>query len=165
MCAQGLTWYSNAAFTPRLFLPPIQMSLRMPPDTSATFGPHPSGSLRPENKRDGFRYFPLGQLIRTKLPIETGPTPALTFQQRNEGRSPSMIFSSKIGLGVMGLFAAVIATNAPATAQQPSQKPNILFIMGDDIGWMQPSIYHQGLVRENWICPRVPSTETRGQDS
>src|SRR6478735_3629057 len=33
----------------------------------------------------------------------------------------------------------------PADAQQP-QKPNILFIMGDDIGWMQPSIYHQGLM-------------------
>ena len=27
----------------------------------------------------------------------------------------------------------------------PREKPNILFIMGDDIGWMQPSIYHQGL--------------------
>ena len=26
------------------------------------------------------------------------------------------------------------------------QKPNILFIMGDDIGWMQPSIYHRGLM-------------------
>ena len=25
----------------------------------------------------------------------------------------------------------------PATAQQPQQRPNILFIMGDDIGWMQ----------------------------
>ena len=25
-------------------------------------------------------------------------------------------------------------------------KPNILFIMGDDIGWMQPSIYHRGLM-------------------
>ena len=25
------------------------------------------------------------------------------------------------------------------------RKPNILFIMGDDIGWMQPSIYHEGL--------------------
>jgi arylsulfatase len=24
--------------------------------------------------------------------------------------------------------------------------PNILFIMGDDIGWMQPSIYHRGLM-------------------
>jgi len=25
-------------------------------------------------------------------------------------------------------------------------KPNILFIMGDDIGWMQPSVYHRGLM-------------------
>ena len=33
----------------------------------------------------------------------------------------------------------------PAFAQQ-GQKPNILFIMGDDIGWMQPSIYHGGLM-------------------
>jgi arylsulfatase len=32
---------------------------------------------------------------------------------------------------------------SPAIAQQ---KPNILFIMGDDIGWMQPSIYHRGLM-------------------
>jgi arylsulfatase A-like enzyme len=47
----------------------------------------------------------------------------------------------------LGLFAwvvvAVIAASLPAGAQQP--KPNILFIMGDDIGWMQPSIYHRGL--------------------
>ena len=34
---------------------------------------------------------------------------------------------------------------SPAAAQAPAQKPNILFIMGDDIGWMQPSIYHRGL--------------------
>ena len=26
------------------------------------------------------------------------------------------------------------------------KKPNIVFIMGDDIGWMQPSIYHRGLM-------------------
>ena len=31
-----------------------------------------------------------------------------------------------------------------ALAQE--KKPNILFIMGDDIGWMQPSIYHRGLM-------------------
>ena len=36
--------------------------------------------------------------------------------------------------------------STPAAAQQPAQKPNILFIMGDDIGWMQPSIYHRGLM-------------------
>src|SRR5215467_7652637 len=29
---------------------------------------------------------------------------------------------------------------------EQQQKPNILFIMGDDIGWMQPSIYHRGLM-------------------
>jgi arylsulfatase len=32
------------------------------------------------------------------------------------------------------------------SAQQMAAKPNILFIMGDDIGWMQPSIYHRGLM-------------------
>jgi arylsulfatase A-like enzyme len=47
-------------------------------------------------------------------------------------------------LGLLALLVAVIATSAPATAQQP--KPNILFIMGDDIGWMQPGIYHRGLM-------------------
>ncbi len=33
----------------------------------------------------------------------------------------------------------------PAMAQDTA-KPNILFIMGDDIGYMQPSIYHRGLM-------------------
>ena len=46
----------------------------------------------------------------------------------------------------MGFFTATMVINTPATAQQPSQKPNILFIMGDDIGWMQPRIYHRGLM-------------------
>jgi arylsulfatase A-like enzyme len=40
-------------------------------------------------------------------------------------------------------FAGPVST--PAAAQTPA-KPNILFIMGDDIGWMQPSIYHRGLM-------------------
>ena len=41
------------------------------------------------------------------------------------------------------------AQQTGVTAQQPNtpgRKPNILFIMGDDIGWMQPSIYHRGLM-------------------
>ena len=41
-------------------------------------------------------------------------------------------------------LAATVAGVAPAAAQE--EKPNILFIMGDDIGWMQPSIYHRGLM-------------------
>src|SRR5262249_61951121 len=43
-------------------------------------------------------------------------------------------------------FVAMTAASVPAAAQQQQQKPNILFIMGDDIGWMQPSIYHRGLM-------------------
>jgi arylsulfatase A-like enzyme len=31
-------------------------------------------------------------------------------------------------------------------APRAGKKPNILFIMGDDIGWMQPGCYHRGLM-------------------
>src|SRR5262244_1737467 len=41
-----------------------------------------------------------------------------------------------------GLLSAGKTASAQATGPR---KPNILFIMGDDIGWMQPSIYHRGL--------------------
>ena len=50
-------------------------------------------------------------------------------------------------LGALALAAAplALATAQPAEAQE-ARKPNILFIMGDDIGYMQPSIYHRGLM-------------------
>ena len=38
-----------------------------------------------------------------------------------------------------------LATSLAAIGQTSAGKPNIVFIMGDDIGWMQPSIYHRGL--------------------
>src|SRR5260370_6712216 len=43
--------------------------------------------------------------------------------------------------------------------QQQPQKPNMLFIMGDDIGWMQPSIYHQGL-----MVGETPNIDRIGQE-
>jgi arylsulfatase len=49
-------------------------------------------------------------------------------------------------LGFLAGAVAVAWNPAPTVAQQPAQKPNILFIMGDDIGLMQPSIYHRGLM-------------------
>src|SRR5436305_13437430 len=53
----------------------------------------------------------------------------------------------KRNLSYKGLFllmaaAALLGVGAPAQAQD--KKPNILFIMGDDIGWMQPGCYHRG---------------------
>ena len=56
-----------------------------------------------------------------------------------------MKITRKLWLGLFAVTAAAIVASAPAGAQQ-QQKPNILFIMGDDIGWMQPSIYHRGLM-------------------
>src|SRR6478735_6211657 len=44
---------------------------------------------------------------------------------------------------VVAVLAAIPLLAGVATAQP---KPNILFIMGDDIGWMQPSVYHRGLM-------------------
>jgi len=35
---------------------------------------------------------------------------------------------------------------SPSANPAAGSKPNILFIMGDDIGWMQPKIYHRGLM-------------------
>src|ERR1700709_638419 len=48
--------------------------------------------------------------------------------------------------GSFALTASLALIGAIATAQAADKKPNILFIMGDDIGWMQPSIYHRGLM-------------------
>jgi hypothetical protein len=48
------------------------------------------------------------------------------------------------GLSLLVATAALFGAVVPAQAQD--KKPNILFIMGDDIGWMQPSCYHRGLM-------------------
>jgi arylsulfatase len=49
----------------------------------------------------------------------------------------------KLRLALLAGVAAVTVASSQASAQQ---KPNILFIMGDDIGFMQPHIYHRGLM-------------------
>src|SRR6202021_1173783 len=51
------------------------------------------------------------------------------------------------------------ATDLPASPQTSASKPNILFIMGDDIGIMQPSIYHRGL-----MVGETPNIDRIGHD-
>jgi arylsulfatase len=58
-----------------------------------------------------------------------------------ELRKQAMSMTRNVCLGLLASFAAMTTASA-----QQQQKPNILFIMGDDIGWMQPSIYHRGLM-------------------
>jgi arylsulfatase len=51
-------------------------------------------------------------------------------------------------LGLIGLFtAAMVMATIPAAAQQQQQRrPNILVIMGDDVGWFNIGAYHQGIM-------------------
>ena len=70
-----------------------------------------------------------------------------------------MKFTRNLLLGLFAVFASVFVASAPATAQQQQQKPNILFIMGDDIGYMQPSIYHRGL-----MVGETPNIDKIGQE-
>ncbi len=41
-------------------------------------------------------------------------------------------------------FAATLG--APAVAQQQQAKPNIVVIMGDDVGWFNIGAYHRGIM-------------------
>ena len=65
-----------------------------------------------------------------------------TYPTDEQGKRFPTRTIAAIALVLTGLAAQVYAT--PVAAQET--KPNILFIMGDDIGWMQPSIYHRGLM-------------------
>ena len=49
----------------------------------------------------------------------------------------------------LGLLAGVVAMAAAGTqafAQQQQRPPNILVIMGDDVGWFNIGAYHQGMM-------------------
>jgi hypothetical protein len=51
---------------------------------------------------------------------------------------------STVQTGSLLVLAILLGTPARAPMQAPAKKPNILVIMGDDIGWYNPSIYHRG---------------------
>src|SRR5499425_303374 len=44
------------------------------------------------------------------------------------------------------MFASALVASTPVVAQQQNRPPNILFIMGDDIGWFNIGAYHRGMM-------------------
>jgi arylsulfatase A-like enzyme len=48
------------------------------------------------------------------------------------------------GLSLLMATAALFSAVVPA--QAADKKPNILFIMGDDVGWFNVGAYHQGIM-------------------
>lgn len=70
----------------------------------------------------------------------------ITISTAKEGPSKARPHRARAMTAVAAILAAGLsAAGAVAPAAAQDKQPNILFIMGDDIGWMQPSIYHRGL--------------------
>jgi arylsulfatase A-like enzyme len=65
----------------------------------------------------------------------------------------------KIGIGLLALLTTIIAGSAAAVAQQ-QQKPNIIMIMGDDIGVWNIGAYHHGLMAGR--TPNIDQLATEG---
>ncbi len=68
---------------------------------------------------------------------------SMSRSHRRRAKRPKTFASA--AAGIAAAVAACLGSPPSAQAQAAAQKPNILFIMGDDIGWMQPGIYHEGL--------------------
>jgi hypothetical protein len=71
----------------------------------------------------------------------------------------TMSMSKNISLGLLALLATAIF--APASAQQ--QKPNILVIMGDDIGYWNISAYNRGMM--GYRTPNIDRIANEGATS
>ena len=56
------------------------------------------------------------------------------------------IKSRTVVLAAVVLFAWLTATGETVWAQAQGKKPNIVFIMGDDVGWFNIGAYHQGIM-------------------
>jgi arylsulfatase len=56
-----------------------------------------------------------------------------------------MSMTRNVCLGLLALSASVMVASTPAAAQQ-QQRPNIIMIMGDDIGWANIGVYNQGIM-------------------
>ena len=79
------------------------------------------------------------------MPIYSAQRPQASREKRHHNSA-----IAAIAVALAGLAAVVAAT--PAAAQD--KKPNILFIMGDDIGLMQVGVYHQG-----WALGETPNID------
>ena len=55
------------------------------------------------------------------------------------------MMSRRIGGCLAILAAPLLLLFGPAAAQE-AKEPNILFIMGDDVGWFNIGAYHQGIM-------------------
>jgi arylsulfatase A-like enzyme len=57
-----------------------------------------------------------------------------------------MKYLKKCSWSAISLLALLTLVGQSSPLQQPQRKPNIIFVMGDDIGWFNIGAYHQGMM-------------------
>ncbi len=90
------------------------------------------------------------QAVPGPLPGESG---IHHIQEGKMQRPPKTILATLV---VSMALALVTGIAGPAAAQEKGKdkKPNIVFIMGDDIGWFNIGAYHQGIMAGQDAEPR-----------
>ena len=93
---------------------------------------------------------------------ERGGTSATRTQDRKLNRRNILLGSTTLAAAsALGAGAPVQVAQAQAQPAAPAgRKPNILFIMGDDIGWFNPSCYHHGVM--GYRTPNIDRIATEG---
>jgi arylsulfatase A-like enzyme len=59
---------------------------------------------------------------------------------------PASLSAALAATMTVGFVGVAAAANEPAAPQAKAKQPNILFIMGDDVGWFNVEPYHQGIM-------------------
>jgi hypothetical protein len=97
----------------------------------------------------------------SKERIKTNTMRRAVFRSILGGFAAGVIFASLPMLAGSAQAQVRKQPKAQTAAEQTSSDnpPNILFIMGDDIGFMQPSIYHRGL-----MVGETPNIDRIGQE-
>ena len=78
--------------------------------------------------------------------------------RKRDLRRPATRLAGGVAAAVIAVGLTAMALAAPAAAQE--KKPNILVIMGDDVGWFNIGAYHQGIMSGK--TPNLDKLAARG---
>jgi arylsulfatase A-like enzyme len=65
---------------------------------------------------------------------------------RNQSEKHTISIRNLVWTSAVALSTTLAFATLPATAQQQQRPPNILVIMGDDVGWFNIGAYHRGMM-------------------
>ena len=74
-----------------------------------------------------------------------------------------MITSRNCWVGLLSFLVSAMLAGVPVSAQQQQQKPNILVIMGDDIGYWNISAYNRGMM--GYRTPNIDRIANKARSS